>query len=123
MILADTSVWVDYLRQRDPLMKAFLGAGEILVHPFVTGELAVGNLRDREDTLHELRSLPQAIVANEDYFLHVLVGHRLFGTGLGFVDVHLLASALLEPPPLLWTRDRRLHSACVRLKISANILG
>ncbi len=108
MILADTSVWIAHLRQRGTgeLGRA-LDAGEILGHPHVLGELACGNLRNRSEILGLLRGLPLAVVATSEEALACLEERRLSGLGLGWTDVHLLASALLSRGRL-WTLDRAL---------------
>lgn len=108
MILADTSVWVDHLRRGSALLATLLERQEILTHPFVTGELACGNLRNRAEILDLLRALPAATAATDDEVLAFLESRRLMGKGIGWVDVHLLAATALTDGALLWTRDRRL---------------
>ena len=115
MILVDTSVWVDHLRRGDPALQARLEAGEVLGHPFVAGELALGNLADRETLLRDLDRLPQALVATTAEVRALVAGERLCGRGLGYIDATLLASARLTPDARLWTRDRRLADAAARL--------
>lgn len=109
MILVDTSVWVDHLRANDEALAKLLNVGAVLVHPFVTGELALGNLRRREVVLTALSDLPQADVATDAEVLTFIDRYRLFGRGIGFVDVHLLAAARLAAGARLWTKDRKLH--------------
>lgn len=106
MILADTSVWVDHLRRSDAALRAALEANEICIHPMVIGELACGNLRNRS-ILVNLHLLPQATIATHDEALAMIEQHHFMGRGVGFVDVHLLASARLSKATL-WTRDKRL---------------
>ncbi|MEA3045116.1 MAG: hypothetical protein QOH47_2954 [Sphingomonadales bacterium] len=119
MILADTAIWVDHLhRGGDPQMVAALDAGEILLHPHVIGEIALGNLHERAAILRDLAALPPAVVAGDAEVLALIERHRLFGTGIGYVDAHLLASALLTPEATLWTRDRRLREAAERLGVA-----
>lgn len=120
MILADTSVWVDHLRRGDPILAQFLEVGEILVHPFVIGELALGRLVPRGHILRDLSDLPQAVVASHDEVLHFIDERRLFGLGIGYVDAHLLAAARLTPDTGLWTRNRRLRKVADRLFLTAN---
>ncbi|MBX9825116.1 MAG: type II toxin-antitoxin system VapC family toxin [Xanthobacteraceae bacterium] len=117
MILADTSVWIEHLRRSDERIAALLVAREVLVHPFVIGEIALGYLRSREAVLHELKLLPQAAVATHEEVLHLIERHRLFGTGLGYVDVHLLAAARLMGRVALWTYDERLRAAAGKLNL------
>ncbi|MEA1834696.1 type II toxin-antitoxin system VapC family toxin [Methylobacterium durans] len=108
MILVDTSVWVDHLRAVDPELARHLDAGRVLVHPFVLGEIALGSLRRRVEVLDALAALPNAAVVPESEVLRFIRDRALFGSGIGYVDAHLLASALAMPSARLWTRDRRL---------------
>lgn len=117
MILADTSVWVDHLRQGLPLLGDLLNAGEVAAHPFVIGELACGNLKNRNEVLTLLSSLPSVKTATHQEALHLLATRSLSGAGVGWIDVHLLAAALLNRVPL-WTRDRKLHAAARALGIA-----
>jgi len=107
VILVDTSVWVDHLRSGDSRLAAALEAGRVLTHPFVVGELACGNLRNRREVLALLAELPPAPLSVQTETLAFLEAHALMGRGIGFVDVHLLASTALASARL-WTRDRRL---------------
>lgn len=119
MILADTAIWVDHLnRGGDPIMEARLDAGEVAMHPFIRGEIALGSLRDRA-LLDDLRLLRHVVCAEDDEVIALIQRHRLFATGLGWVDAHLLAATLLTPGTHLWTRDRRLHEAAERLGVAA----
>lgn len=121
MILADTSIWVDHLRDGDATMTAHLNAGLILMHPFVVGELAMGNLPGRAGLLATLRKMPTVLKARDDEVLDLIEREKLFGRGLGFVDTHLLASALLTDEATLWSRDHRLHAAAERLGVAAGV--
>jgi predicted nucleic acid-binding protein len=116
MTLVDTSVWVDHFRRGNRALEALLLDGEVLCHPFVIGELACGNLRKRSETLGLLRALPGAPLADSDDVLTLIDRHRLTGTGLGWVDVHILSSALLAHTRL-WTLDRPLARAAHRLEL------
>jgi len=107
MILVDTSVWIDHLRRGDAHLMAALLAGHVLIHPWVIGELACGTLRERGQMLDLLRSLPLSPVALEDEVLFFIEQYALMGRGIGYVDIHLLASAQLAGARL-WTRDKRL---------------
>jgi predicted nucleic acid-binding protein len=111
MILVDTSVWVDHLRNSDRGLAALLMASNVLMHTFVIGELACGNLRRRDQILALLKDLPRAGVATDDEVLFFIERHTLMGRGLGFVDVHLLASVALHGTARLWTRDKPLRAA------------
>lgn len=118
MILVDTSIWVDHLRAADRQLTALLLDEAVLGHPFVVGELACGTLGRRTDILALLRQLPQAPMVEHDEVLAFVEAHALAGSGLGWVDVHLLASAALAGERV-WTRDRRLTVAARRLGIAA----
>ena len=123
MILVDSSVWMEHLRRGVPDLAAALNRGQVLCHPFVIGELALGNLGRRTDIVEDLRNLPRAPVAEDDEVLTFIGRHRLFGRGIGYVDAHLLASVRLAGDARLWTLDGRLgevageHGVAVRLKI------
>jgi predicted nucleic acid-binding protein len=118
VILVDTSVWVDHLRQIDGGLQTLLNAGSVLTHPLVVGEIAMGSLRQRKVVLHSLSNLPQAIVATHAEVLHFVDRHGLFGRGIGFADAHLLAAARLTAGSTLWTRDRRLHAVAQQLGLA-----
>jgi predicted nucleic acid-binding protein len=118
VILVDTSVWVDHLRATDETLSGLLSAGMVLAHPFVIGELALGNLGQRQTVLTALSDLPQAIVATDRETLHFIDRHKLFGRGVGYIDIHLLAAARLTPGTTLWTRDKRLHAVAVQLGLA-----
>ena len=112
-MLVDTSVWVDHFRQQNQELTDALERGEVWSHPFVIGELACGNLKQRPEILTLLEALPQAPLAEHGETLAFVETQRLMGTGLGWVDVHLLASATLAGLTL-WTMDRRLAGAAER---------
>jgi len=118
VVLADTSIWIDHLRAGDARLTDLLGAGLILMHPFVMGELALGNLRLRDTVLETLADLPQARVAFDDEVLRFIEARALFGRGLGYVDAHLLAAAQLTGGAVLWTRDKRLHVGAAELGLA-----
>ena len=115
MILADTSVWIDHLRAGDEEFAALLNAGQVLIHPFVVGELALGNLHPREVVLHALSNLPSAQIASHAEVMALVERQALHGAGIGYVDAHLLAAVKLTPGAKLWTKDRRLRELAVRL--------
>ena len=118
MILVDTSVWVDHLRSGEPRLQSLLQNSQILAHPFVVGELALGQIKQRKILLHDLRLLPQATISQDDEVLHFISQHSLFGLGIGYIDAHLLASVLLTPGTQLWTRDKRLLTVAERLSLA-----
>ena len=109
MILADTSVWVDHIRRQNLELTDLLGDGKILTHAFVIGEVAMGNLPRRAIFLDSMHKLPRATAASDREAMSLMEQERLYGLGIGFVDLHLLASTRLTPGATLWTRDRRLR--------------
>ncbi len=117
MILVDTSVWIDHLRAGVPKLAAALESGQVLVHPFVIGELACGTLHNRKEVLGLLGRLPHAPVATDAEVLGFIENRALMGRGIGYLDAHLLASTLLGGTVWLWTRDRRLLHVANELKI------
>lgn len=118
MILVDSSVWIDHLRSRDAALAELLLRGQVLAHPFVIGELALGSLRRREEIISGLQGLPRAVVADDPEVLALIARESLHGRGIGYIDAHLLASVQLTPDARLWTRDRRLDDAAGRLGIA-----
>jgi predicted nucleic acid-binding protein len=120
VILVDTSIWIEHLRHGLPDLAARLDAAMVLSHPMVIGELALGNLRQRALVLASLRDLPMASVATAEEVLAFIGRHRLFGLGIGYMDVHLLAATQLSPGTRLWTGDRRLQAAAERLGVAVS---
>jgi predicted nucleic acid-binding protein len=116
MVLVDTSVWVDHLRSGNPRLASLLDRGEVVCHPSVIGELACGNLPNREEILSLLKDLPQAQVAGHDEIMRFIEFDRPMGIGLGYIDVHLLASARLTLASL-WTLDLPLRKAAAKLEV------
>jgi predicted nucleic acid-binding protein len=114
MVLADTSVWVTHLRKGESRLVGLLNEGEILIHPYVIGELALGNLGNRAEVLGLLQALPTVVVAEHDEIMEFVLERNLVGKGLGYVDVHLLASALLSNVGI-WTLDRTLRRCATEL--------
>jgi predicted nucleic acid-binding protein len=110
MVLVDTSVWIAHLKQGQPPLANLLASGLVLLHPFVAGELACGNLRNRAAILADLATLPVAACASDQEVMRLVDHHQLWGRGLGWIDAHLLASALLSHARL-WTLDKRLAAA------------
>lgn len=110
MILVDTSVWVDHLRYGDDGLATLLINSQVLMHPFVVGELACGNLRQRTEVLSLLKDLPQASVAHDEKVLFYIERRELMGRGIGYVDAHLMAAVTLHGGARLWTRDKRLQT-------------
>jgi predicted nucleic acid-binding protein len=121
VILVDTSIWVRHLRAADETLVALLDAGQVLGHPFVTGELALGNLRRRNLVIGSLLDLPQASMATTDEVLQFIHRYALHGVGIGYVDAHLLAAVRLSPDTALWTQDTRLEAAAERLGLAWHV--
>jgi len=118
VILVDTSVWVDHLRAGNATLAALLVDGQVLTHPFVIGELALGDIRQRVAVLASLSDLPAAVVATDAEVLRFISRQALFGRGVGYVDVHLLAAAQLTAGAKLWTIDKRLHGVADTLGLA-----
>ena len=121
MILVDTSIWIDHLGAGEEQLSALLSDGEVLGHPFVTGELALGNLVNRVTVISAMQELPQAQVATDTEALRFIAEKRLFGQGIGYIDTHLLAAVRLTPGSTLWTRDKRLLAIASRLGVVDNM--
>ena len=117
MMLVDTSVWIDHLRHGDAALTAALEAGQVWMHSFVLGELACGNLRSRVEVPGLLQALPPMPVSTDKEVLFFIDQHELMGRGIGYIDVHLLASARMGGTQL-WTRDKRLHTVAAELGLA-----
>ena len=108
MVLVDSSIWISHFRKGEPRLRELLLEGRVICHPFVIGELACGNLGNRKEILSRLKALPKAEVASHDEVLRLIERDGLMGKGAGFIDMHLLASALLSKARL-WTADKGLR--------------
>lgn len=115
MILADTSVWVDHLRRGNKKLATLLEEGQVSCHPFIVGELACGNIKNRDEILSMLAALPGTPIADNEEIMHFISRHKLHGEGIGLIDAHLLASTLLSSSKL-WTLDKKLASVAKKLK-------
>ncbi len=122
MVLVDTSVWVDHLRHGNSELTALLNKSQVLAHPFVLGELALGNLRQRVTVLSALQRLPMATVAADEEVLRLIELHSLHGIGVGYIDTHLLASTRLSAPCKFWTFDKRLRAAANSLGVDHAVI-
>ena len=119
MVLIDSSVWVDFLRSgHEPQLVQLLGLQEVLTHEMVLGEVAMGSEDQRKNALQLLPLLPMAQVAEHVEVMALVDQYRLYGRGVGYVDVHLLTTAVLQPGILLWTRDKRLRAAARQLSVA-----
>jgi hypothetical protein len=118
VILVDTSVWIDHLGSADARLAAELEAARVVMHPMVLGELACGNLAERQTLLALWHNLPQLEVVTDPEALRFLERNRLWGRGIGYIDLRLLASVSLNPQVKLWTRDRRLRAIAEQLDLA-----
>lgn len=118
MILVDTSIWIDHFRYTEPQLMQLLDLGDVVMHPFVLGELALGHVSGIGGMIDDLSRLAQATVASTNEVLKFIMDRKLSGLGIGYVDAHLLASATLTPETLIWTRDKRLLAAARSLSLS-----
>ena len=118
-VLADTSIWIDHFRRRDAKLAEFLDRGDVVMHPFVVGELLLGHVPRIAEMIEDLCRLPKAAVAGTDEVLEFISRKKLPGSGIGYVDAHLLAAAALTPEAALWTRDKRLLVAARWLALDA----
>lgn len=121
MILADTSVWIDHLRAGNKELRRHLEQGQIVIHPFIIAELALGSLKDRAKTLALLDLLPQVRVARQSELRLMIEARRLYSVGIGLIDAHLIASIFVDSPTLLWTKDKRLRKVAENLGIHASL--
>ena len=117
MVLVDSSVWIGHLRAGDFDLEILLNDGQIVCHPFIIGELACGNLKNRAEILSLLRCLPMAKQVEHEEVLQFIESNRLMGKGVGYVDAHLLASAVLTAIPF-WTLDKKLRQVALKLGVS-----
>ena len=114
MVLVDTSVWVAHLREGAIGLGELLIEGDVVCHPFIVGELACGNLKNRAEILSLLKALPMAVVAQHEEVMVFIESHNLMGKGLGYIDMHLLVSAILTNVPL-WTVDKNLNQVSSKM--------
>jgi predicted nucleic acid-binding protein len=121
LILADTSIWIDHLRSGNKELRKLLSQGQIVIHPFIIAELALGSLGERIQTLALLDRLPQARVAQMSEVRLMIEARRLYSLGIGLTDAHLIASVFINPSTLLWTRDKRLRNAAESLAIHVSL--
>lgn len=119
MIIVDTSIWIDHLHRNEEAMASLLDESLVLMHPFVLGEISLGSLRDWHKMMRDLSKIPLAARADDNEVLSLIDGKKLQGSGIGYLDAHLLASALLSPGTFIWTRDRRLAQVAERLGVDA----
>jgi predicted nucleic acid-binding protein len=121
MILVDTSIWIDHFRGSERRLARFLDRGDVVMHPFVLGELLLGKVPKISEMIDDLNALPKAAVASDGEVLKFTAGRRLPGSGIGYVDAHLLAATVLTPETAIWTRDKRLLAVAHLLSLAADI--
>lgn len=121
MILADTTIWIDHLRRHNAQMQGLLNGGQILMHPFVAAELALGSFRDRAGTLATLDTLLKVRVAQLSGVRQMIEVRQLYAKGIGLIDAHLIASCLITPRTKLWTRDNALRGVAQTLGFDAGL--
>jgi len=119
MVLVDTSVWVSHLREGNTTLERLLNDGDVVCHPFIVGELACGNLKNRAEILSLLQALPMSIQAEHDEVIEFIENNRLMGKGLGYIDVHLITSAVLTGVPI-WTLDKTLDEISTKIGLGFN---
>jgi len=120
MILADTTIWIEHFRQNQILLADMLLKGSVLMHPFVCGELACGSFKDRTSSLFDLNALPFAELASHEEVMRLVEDRKLWSRGFGWIDAHLLASALLSHCRL-WTMDKSLLHAATELGVNLRL--
>lgn len=122
MILVDTSIWIDHFRASEAQLETLLMRNQVLSHPFIIGEIALGSVKQRTQVLRHLNNLPAAIAATHDETMIFIERQKLANTGIGYVDAHLLASAALTPAAALWSRDKNLRTAATRCGVAPKIV-
>lgn len=121
MVLVDTSIWVNHFRYGHHYLQELLLENEVYCHPFIMGELACGHLKNREEILSLLKNLPRASILYDDEILHFIEQEKLMGLGIGYIDIHLLASAMVSDL-LLWTADKKLKKVAQKLKVDFSMI-
>jgi predicted nucleic acid-binding protein len=119
VILVDASVWIDHIAAAEPQLLSLLNNGDVVTHPFVIGEVALGHIRTRSAVLGELDKIVQAILASDREVRALIERHKFHGKGIGYIDAHLIASVILTPGCSVWTRDRHLRSIADAMGVSA----
>jgi predicted nucleic acid-binding protein len=117
MVLVDTSLWIEHLRSGNTGLEHLLNEGDVVCHPFIVGELACGNLSNRAEILSLLQALPLAIQAEDEEVMHFIEDYSLMGKGLGYIDMHLIAAALLTKAAI-WTLDKKLREVSSKLGLA-----
>lgn len=121
MILADANIWIDYFRSGDPQLQTLLKDDQVVMHPCLAAELALGSLHNRLQTLAEFDAMPQAQVASLGEIRQMIESRRLYARGIGLTDAHLVASCLITAETRLWTRDGALRGVAETLGVHADL--
>lgn len=119
MYLVDSSIWIDHFRKSNPRLVQTLTDQLVMCHPYILGELALGSLKDRQTVVSMLQALPQVAKANDNEVLRLIETQGLFSRGLGLIDAHLIASALIEGDVKIWTGDKRLAAISDEMNLGA----
>ena len=122
MVLVDTSIWIDHFRGAERRLAGLLDRSNVVMHPFVVGELLLGKVPKITEMIDDLNALPKAAVANDGEVLKFIAERKLPGSGIGYVDAHLLAATVLTPETAIWTRDKRLLAAAHSLSLASDIM-
>ncbi len=117
MVLVDTSIWIDHFRNSNDQLVELLNDGEVFCHPFILGELACGNIKNRKEIIAALKALPQSSLIEHDEIMIFIENNKIMGKGLGYIDVAILASSLVTDIPL-WTFDQRLNAIAKKFKLN-----
>ncbi|MBN1780081.1 type II toxin-antitoxin system VapC family toxin [bacterium] len=117
MVLADTSVWIDHLRNMNDQLVDLLNDGEVFCHPFIIGELACGNLKNRKEILTDLQALPKTSIIDHEEIMFFIENNKIMGKGLGYIDIAILTSSLVTGIPL-WTFDQKLNAEAIKFNLS-----
>lgn len=120
-VLVDSCIWVDHLNKGDEMLAALLDQDRVAIHAFVIGEIALGSLTDREEVVADLYRLPAVAHLDDPTVVRAVADQRLHGTGIGYVDAHLVASTLITSGLTMWTRDKKLRAVAERLGIAAQL--
>jgi predicted nucleic acid-binding protein len=121
VILADANIWIDYFKSGDAQLQTLLANDQVVMHPCLAAELALGSLHNRPRTLAKLDRMPQAQVADLRDIRHMIEARQLYAKGIGLTDAHLVASCLIRPGTVIWTRDSRLRGVAQTLGIDAGL--
>jgi len=118
VILPDTAIWIDHIHRKDEQLSALLRVDQVLIHPFVMGEIALGSMERYEPILDGLQTLRSAPIVADDDVRYMIRQHKIMGSGIGYVDAHILASVTIVDGAFLWTRDKGLNAVALRMGVA-----